>query len=252
MSMDFVARQLMAHQSAWLATRQAPRPQGRGDVTVAAADSAVDVLCAAAGPGMLAGAIAAATAGGGYRFHLEIDASAQRLNAALASRCIDVLLIDLDTCRRLGPDELRSLRRGWPVPEWIVVGDDLEHHGLDVLLQCRAHGVLGRQASVGELRLALEAVAVGDLWIPLDLLGRLFLALRHRSAADDPSFAPLALNDGMASLTPREVEVMALLRRGLSNKQIAAQLGISINTVKKHLARSYAKRGLRQRRQLLA
>ena len=32
---------------------------------------------------------------------------------------------------------------------------------------------------------------------------------------------------------------------------LAAQLGISINTVKKHLARSYAKRGLRQRRQLL-
>jgi two-component system, NarL family, nitrate/nitrite response regulator NarL len=52
-------------------------------------------------------------------------------------------------------------------------------------------------------------------------------------------------------LTVREAEVVSLLRQGLTNHQIGDRLGVSINTVKKHVASAYEKRGIRSRRQTL-
>ena len=53
-------------------------------------------------------------------------------------------------------------------------------------------------------------------------------------------------------LTAREDEVLSLMRRGMTNKQIAERLDISVNTVKKHLAHLFAKYGLHGRRQQIA
>ena len=53
-------------------------------------------------------------------------------------------------------------------------------------------------------------------------------------------------------LTAREDEVLSLMNRDMSNKQIAEQLGISVNTVKKHLAHVFAKQGQHSRRWHLA
>jgi len=51
------------------------------------------------------------------------------------------------------------------------------------------------------------------------------------------------------SLTPREAQSLELMRQGLTNKQIALRLQISVNTVKKHLKNAFDKRGLHTRRQ---
>ena len=60
-----------------------------------------------------------------------------------------------------------------------------------------------------------------------------------------------SLMQGESKLTEREVEVVGLLRHGLTNREIALRLGVSINTVKKHVASAYEKRGIRSRRQTL-
>lgn len=54
------------------------------------------------------------------------------------------------------------------------------------------------------------------------------------------------------SITPREVEVLALLARGLSNKEMAARLGLSVNTVERHLTNLYPKIGARGRTEATA
>jgi DNA-binding NarL/FixJ family response regulator len=59
-----------------------------------------------------------------------------------------------------------------------------------------------------------------------------------------------ASEEPASTLTEREVEVMQLVQRGLTNKQVAEKLSISPNTVKKHLHNALMKRGIQRRRQL--
>jgi len=92
-----------------------------------------------------------------------------------------------------------------------------------------------RAALVAALRAssAFEVVAIGpsvtDVFDAADVVvvARRQRSALQRSVSDDAISAPV--------LTPREREILALLADGLSNKQIAARLGISTNTVKTHL-----------------
>ena len=67
--------------------------------------------------------------------------------------------------------------------------------------------------------------------------------------ADLPAYQPATTvaYEGRNGLSPREVEVLALLARGLSNQQIASQLFLSIRTVERHLNHIYAKAGVGNR-----
>ncbi len=65
-----------------------------------------------------------------------------------------------------------------------------------------------------------------------------------RAVASEEQAAPSTLP---ASLTPREAEVLALLARGLSNKEVAGRLHLSVNTVERHLTNLYQKIGARGR-----
>jgi DNA-binding NarL/FixJ family response regulator len=93
-------------------------------------------------------------------------------------------------------------------------------------------------------------VLAGVLWFPGPVLQALYLSLLEstpftgspESGAASPS----------AKLTSRESEALSLMRRGMTTKQIAERLDISVNTVKKHLAHVFAKHGLHGRRQQVA
>lgn len=71
---------------------------------------------------------------------------------------------------------------------------------------------------------------------------------RSRSDASGPDPEAVALSDGpSAPLTPREVEILASVARGATNKEVAASLDISPRTVQKHLEHIYDKLGVRRR-----
>jgi DNA-binding NarL/FixJ family response regulator len=110
----------------------------------------------------------------------------------------------------------------------LVLSDDLLH-AADTTLA----GVLPAGASERQVAAAVAAVAEGlVVRVP---------ALRdaHGFAPRDPAARPL--------LTPREVEVLALVGQGMSNKAIARRLAISAHTVKYHLEAIFAKLGVRSR-----
>lgn len=98
-----------------------------------------------------------------------------------------------------------------------------------LLAEPSSAGVLPRDATMGQVMAALSAVAQG---------------LRVRSQAVPSDL--LADAEGPA-LTPRELEVLALVGHGQSNKGIARRLGISAHTVKYHLEAVFAKLGARTR-----
>jgi DNA-binding NarL/FixJ family response regulator len=94
-------------------------------------------------------------------------------------------------------------------------------------------GVLSRPASGSQIDAAIRAVSAG-------LIVRLPDAM-------DLSFGAMRETDGQPLLTPRELEVLATLAEGLTNKAIARRLSISLHTVKFHVESLFRKLGAHTR-----
>ena len=90
----------------------------------------------------------------------------------------------------------------------------------------------------------MRVVAAGDALLAPSVTRRLIADFAARQSAGRPS--PAA---GTSSLTPRELDVLRLIARGLSNQEIAAELILAEQTVKTHVSRILTKTGLRDRAQ---
>lgn len=156
-----------------------------------------------------------------------------------------VLVVDAGLIQAAGAAAFQHLQRRLPATDCIV-GWDAPPIELDATALSRARGCIEWASTPDQLIRALDAVMAGELWFPRAVMESLYLTL---IAALAPGAAPTPSADSSAALTARESEVLALMRRGLTNKQIAERLDISANTVKKHLAHVFDKRGLHGRRQ---
>ena len=142
---------------------------------------------------------------------------------------IDAVLADA-----LPQEQLRDWHIRHPAIAIIVLVEGT--HAEDALdaLHAGATAVLPRSADRAEIAAAIEAAASGLAILPRDLLATL-LDPRSPDAGE-----PLPVEAG-ASLTPRELEVLAAMADGASNKAIARRLGISFHTAKFHVAAILAK-----------
>lgn len=185
----------------------------------------------------------------------------QALELLLHSQQPRLLVIDVELCAVLGIAALRRLHRHAPATDWLLSWDVPSPRWLETLIACGARGALLREASPAEIARAFDAVIAGEIWLPRHVMGWVYAALTSPRDAE-PSLGPTTAapssfisSIGLAGeddeLTPRESDALLLMRQGLTNKEIGDRLGISINTVKKHLASAFAKKGLRNRRQTL-
>jgi DNA-binding CsgD family transcriptional regulator len=99
-------------------------------------------------------------------------------------------------------------------------------------------GVLSRDAGADQIDAAIRAVSAG-------------LIVRSPDAMD-AGFGAMREADGHALLTPRELEVLATLAEGMTNKAIARRLPISLHTVKFHVESLFRKLGARTRTEAVA
>ena len=129
----------------------------------------------------------------------------------------DLTLMDLRMPRKDGITATREIREQFPEARILMLttfdGDDDIHKSLSA----GANGYLLKNATREHLIPALRAVAAGQRWIPKDVTRR------------------LANREMFEVLTPREVEVLHQLAKGLANKEIADVLDISEYTTKDHL-----------------
>lgn len=134
------------------------------------------------------------------------------------------------------------------VPRVVVLTTfDLDEYALDAI-DAGASGFLLKDAPPEELLAGIRAVHRGDAVIAPSTTRRL---LDHLAPTLQPSTPTTTADDerlaAVATLTPREQEVLALMAAGLSNQEIAGQLFVSETTVKTHVGRVLHKLGARDR-----
>jgi len=159
-----------------------------------------------------------------------LASSIAQARARVQSAAPDVLILD----RRLpdgdGVEAIAGLKALRPSMNVLVLTGSSSDDVLVRALEAGAAGFLSKTRSLGEVTSAVRAAAQGEATISPEMLARLLPKLT-RSPAPGPT------------LTRREEEVLAMLARGLSNAAIAAELVVSVNTVRNHVSNLSAKLG---------
>jgi DNA-binding NarL/FixJ family response regulator len=163
----------------------------------------------------------------------------------------DVLLTDLVMPGVDGTAAIRELRAGGPPVGILVLTSFSGAEQVIPAIRAGADGYLLKDAGPGALEEAIRAVHRGDALLAPEaaavVMARVAREPADGTAATAP--APVADHPDLARLTAREREVLAGLGRGLSNRELAAELFVSEKTIKTHVSSVLAKLRLGDRTQ---
>jgi DNA-binding NarL/FixJ family response regulator len=148
----------------------------------------------------------------------------------------DLILMDLSMPLLNGAEATRQILAERPDTKIVVLTSFSERERVANALQAGAIGYLLKDSEPSQLVAALHAAAAGHA--PLD--PRVARALLPGPVSVEPAIADVALSS-------REAEVLALVSRGLGNKQIGRTLGITERTVKVHLGNIFRRIGVQDR-----
>ena len=155
----------------------------------------------------------------------------------------DVLLCDLAIETLVELQITREIRRAAPNLKIVMIGMEEDEK---TFLRGVLDGVVGyllKEASASEIADAVRAVADNNAVCS----PRLCLALfNYVSSSEITQAHPLAVRHDLG-LTRRELQLVQMIAQGLTNKEIAAQLNLSENTIKNHVHRMLRKLGARDR-----
>ena len=157
----------------------------------------------------------------------------------------DVVLMDVRMPGMDGIEATRQLTRsGTAGPRVLILTTfDLDQYVFDAL-RAGASGFLLKDVTAERLFDAVRVIAAGDALLAPAVTRRLIDEFAALTPKPDTPLAP-----GLASLTPRETQVLRLVAEGLSNLEIAGRLVVTDETVKTHVSRVLSKLGLRDRTQ---
>ena len=153
--------------------------------------------------------------------------------AWLRRRAFDLVLLDISLPERTGFELLKTIKKEYPGLRVLVLSAYAEDHYAVRAFKEGADGYLNKQSAMDSLIGAIRKVASGGKYLTPALAERIALELRAR---DD---RPLH-----ETLSDRELEILKLIARGLSLKDIAERLHISPKTVTTYRARILEKTGL--------
>ncbi len=156
----------------------------------------------------------------------------------------DILLLDLAMPRVPGMDAMRELSTADEATKTkiIVLTAAVERLQIVQALQMGARGVVMKEAATQLLMKAIRTVMSGQYWIGREAVGDIVDFMRTNAAGEKPP-----RNFG---LTKREMEILAAIVAGLSNKEIARRFALSEDTVKHHLTNIFDKVGVASRLEL--
>lgn len=179
-------------------------------------------------------------------FRVVGEAADGEATVALAVRLKpDILLLDLIMPKRSGLEALRDLASSTSPMRTIILAAVIGEADIVQALQLGARGVVSKESATQTLFKSIRAVMAGQYWVGRESVAGLVEALRRftPSSGEEPRRQKFAL-------TPRELEIIATIVAGYTNKDIAEKFSLSEQTVKHHLTNIFDKLGVSNRLEL--
>jgi NarL family two-component system response regulator LiaR len=154
----------------------------------------------------------------------------------------DVVLMDMVMPRMDGVAATRAIRERWPQVQIIALTSFQDSALVEDVVQAGAIGYLLKDVSADELAEAIRAAHAGRPTMAEEAVQALIEMARASRESPPPAY----------DLTPRELEVLALMVEGLSNPQIGERLHISVTTVRTHVSNILSKLGVSNRAEAIA
>lgn len=158
--------------------------------------------------------------------------SGEALLALLKKQDADCLLLDLGLPDRNGLDLLPDIRALQPALKILIVTMHLDRVLADAVLHAGASGFIPKDSGQQELESAISAVMAGERYLSPRVPP---ITFRAGLGAENPA---------LATLTPRQIEILGLIAQGKSTADIAATTGVSESTITFHRANLRKKLGI--------
>jgi DNA-binding NarL/FixJ family response regulator len=183
----------------------------------------------------------------GMALEIESFPDPARLGLRVQHRRPRILLLDKALLDRLDVLSLRAMRADFERTRVLLLWDQLCNSVVIDVLRHRFHGFLPTTCLPEVCLKAIHVVNRGELWLPRAAMAKALADLLPPAGTGAGSPPPTARGDELHGLTPREQQIVDLLRRGCTNKEIANELGVMEDTVKKHLQSVFGKLGVHRR-----
>ena len=157
----------------------------------------------------------------------------------------NLVLLDLRMPRCSGIESLKLIQK-LPFPvRVLILATEVERQDIVEVLKCGAAGIILKESTTQLLRKSIHAVVKGEYWVERQSISDLVRELTRRpgSASSDQPKGPWRL-------TPRERQIVAQVVGGRTNKEIAQELCVSLQTIKHHLTNIFEKVGVHNRLEL--
>ena len=172
----------------------------------------------------------------------KMKAAGQDASALTQQLTPDLLLLDVAMPGMSGLDVARQLHDAHSATRVIVLSASVHGAEISQMLKLGVRGIVAKESAIELLVKAIRAVHAGEYWVGREVVADLVQAIGRREMRDGGR-RPFGL-------TPRELELVALIADGLSNKEIAQRCSLREDTVKHHLSSIFDKTGVSTRLEL--
>ena len=154
-----------------------------------------------------------------------------------SGRIFDLILLDLNMPDAKGIDALNRVKVSFPDSTVVVISGEEDPRVIHSVIEGGASGYIPKSSEPNILLVALRLVLEGGIYLPRQAMA----VLEKVTVTKDPK------QQELERLTGRQRQIFAMAVKGISNKQIARDLELSVNTVKSHLSTVYREMGFHNR-----
>ncbi len=185
---------------------------------------------------------------------VETSSYQETLQSLADDASIDLLLLDLKMPGVHGFDGIEQICATYPEVPVAVISVEEDTATIRSVLNIGAVGYIPKTSSPSVTTSAIQLILSGGIYVPPHVLGGDTTPSEDSTASTSDTFALSAVEPDAKSLgvTPRQKEVLELLASGKTNKEIAANLGLTPGTVKMHTSRIFKSLGVSNRTEAVA